>query len=53
MQPMNKTALRLPPEVHQWVKDVAKESDRTMNSQIIAILKEKKVQQEGLQNAAQ
>lgn len=52
MEPLNKTALRLPPEVHAWVKAVAKKSDRTMNGQIVAILKEKKAQQEGNANAA-
>ncbi|MRT30895.1 Arc family DNA-binding protein [Herbaspirillum sp. CAH-3] len=53
MTAMNKTALRLPPDVHDWVKAAAKESDRSMNNQIVAILKEKKAQSEGRKEAAQ
>lgn len=53
MNAMNKTALRLPPDVHEWVKAAAKQSDRSMNNQIVAILKEKKAQWEGQKNAVQ
>ena len=36
-----KLQLRLPPDVHQWLIKFAAENDRSMNSQIITILKER------------
>ncbi|WP_039051100.1 Arc family DNA-binding protein [Comamonas thiooxydans] len=35
-----KTALRMPRELHQQVHEAAKADDRTFNSQIVAFLKE-------------
>jgi hypothetical protein len=36
-----KVQLRLPPHVREWLADAAKRADRSMNGQMIAILKEK------------
>lgn len=44
-----KIQLRLPGQVKDWLSDVAKQNDRSMNGQMVAILKEqmdKKVRQE-------
>lgn len=53
MNETTKLMLRIPIEVRDWVKDFAKGSDRSMNNQIVAILKEKKAQLEGQKNATQ
>jgi hypothetical protein len=35
-----KIQLRLPTDVHQWIVEHAKQNDRSMNGQMIAILRE-------------
>lgn len=35
-----KTALRMPPELHKVIHEMAKEQDRTYNGQMLAMLKE-------------
>ena len=37
---MKQTQARMPVEVHQWLTDRAKSNDRSMNSELIRILKE-------------
>lgn len=36
--------LRLPPDLHEWVKALAEQEDRSLNAQIIVILKEARAQ---------
>ncbi|SEQ20952.1 Arc family DNA-binding protein [Giesbergeria anulus] len=50
-----KTALRLPRDLHQQVHEVAKAEDRTFNGQIVAFLREciKAHPEKGKRNAAQ
>lgn len=33
--------VRLPPDMKQWLKEDAKKNDRNMNSQIVAVLRER------------
>lgn len=51
MSDTTKMMLRIPLDLHEWVKVFAKESDRSANNQIVAILREKKVQLEKQGNA--
>lgn len=36
------TQVRMPDDVHQWVIDRAKQNDRSMNAELVRILKEVK-----------
>ena len=36
------TQVRMPVEVHQWVTERAKQNDRSMNAELVRILKEVK-----------
>jgi hypothetical protein len=40
-----KTALRMPPELHKAIHELAKQQDRTYNGQMLAMLKEMTQQQ--------
>jgi hypothetical protein len=35
-----KTAIRMPPELHKSIHELAKKQDRTFNGQLLAMLKE-------------
>lgn len=36
------TQLRMPDDIHQWVTERAKQNDRSMNAELVRILKEVK-----------
>ena len=38
--------LRMPPDIHAWIKSMAEVETRSLNSQVVAILKEAKQQKE-------
>lgn len=40
MSQEKKTQARMPAEVHQWLTDRAKTNDRSMNAELVRILKE-------------
>ena len=42
MDNQTRTQVRMPDEISKWLKARAKEQDRSMNSEIIRILREKK-----------
>jgi hypothetical protein len=39
-EPDKKTQARIPSPVHQWLADRAKTNDRSMNAELVRILKE-------------
>ena len=39
---MKQTQLRMPDDIHQWVTERAKQNDRSMNAELVRILKEVK-----------
>ncbi|WML91247.1 Arc family DNA-binding protein [Thiothrix lacustris] len=39
-EPDKKTQARIPAPVHQWLTDRAKTNDRSMNAELVRILKE-------------
>lgn len=41
-QTEKRTQTRIPNEVHQWLTDRARQNDRSMNAELVRILKEKK-----------
>jgi predicted HicB family RNase H-like nuclease len=45
-----KLQLRLPEDVKRWLKEDALRSDRTMNGQVVAVLRERMKQQSDLKN---
>jgi hypothetical protein len=45
MQPGEKMFLRLPPEIKSWLEKDAKRNDRSMNGQVVALLRERMVMQ--------
>ena len=47
-----KTAIRMPPDLHKAVHNLAKEQDRTFNGQLLAMLKEATNQHNQPQGAA-
>jgi hypothetical protein len=53
MEEFHRMTLKMPIELANWMKEIAKDSERSLNGQIVAVLKEKKVQQEGARNAVQ
>jgi plasmid stability protein len=40
--PEKKTQTRMPADLHQWLTDRAKQNDRSMNAELVRILKEAK-----------
>lgn len=46
-----KTALRMPPDLHKAIHELAKKQDRTYNGQMLAMLKEMTQQQNQPQGA--
>ena len=42
MSQNKKTQARIPAEVHQWLAERAKTNDRSMNAELVRILKEAK-----------
>ena len=47
-----KTQARIPAEVHQWLAERAKTNDRSMNADLVRILKEVKAKEEEQKAAA-
>ncbi|MDX9988648.1 Arc family DNA-binding protein [Thiothrix unzii] len=47
-----KTQARIPAEVHQWLAERAKTNDRSMNAELVRILKEVKAKEEEQKAAA-
>ena len=39
---MKQTQVRMPDDIHQWVTERAKQNDRSMNAELVRILKEVK-----------
>ena len=46
METEKRTQVRMPGDVHQWLTHRAKQNDRSMNAELIRILKEAKEQEE-------
>ena len=42
---MKQTQVRIPADVHQWLTDRAKVNDRSMNAELVRILKEVKAKE--------
>ena len=49
---MKQTQVRIPADVHQWLTDRAKVNDRSMNAELVRILKEVKAKEEEQKAAA-
>jgi predicted HicB family RNase H-like nuclease len=47
-----KTQARIPADVHQWLTERAKQNDRSMNAELIRILRQAKEAAEQKQTAA-
>lgn len=53
MEGFYRMTLRIPIELADWMRIAAKENYRSLNGQIVEVLKEQKAQKEGQKNAAQ